>query len=183
MDPRLRIRIRIKISWIHNTGFEAAGRQVHISANWRIFYVDLARKILGNVVIATAYSPSPCPVGSRGGRESSRRRQGSDTTRDTSTLTISSWNMSCTGEKPKVLRVRDILVRIRIFGSVAVTNGSADADTDTDPDAAPDPAVFVIDLQDVNKKLIKESFFAYYFLKVHLRHSSKIKSKKEVTKQ
>jgi hypothetical protein len=39
----------------------------------------------------------------------------------------------------------------------------------------PDPAI-VIDLQDANKKLI---FSAYYFLRVHLHHFSKIKSKKE----
>ncbi len=32
----------------------------------------------------------------------------------------------------------------------------------------PDPAIFVIDLQDANKKLqyLKKSFSAYYFLKV-----------------
>jgi hypothetical protein len=47
-------------------------------------------------------------------------------------------------------------------------------------DADPDPATFVIDLQDANKKLI---FSAYYFLNVHLHHLSKIKSPKEVTKQ
>jgi hypothetical protein len=48
----------------------------------------------------------------------------------------------------------------------------------------PDPAFFVNDLQDANKKLIKkETFSAYYFLKDHLHHFSKIKSKKEVTKQ
>jgi hypothetical protein len=36
-----------------------------------------------------------------------------------------------------------------------------------DPDADPDPAIFVIDLQDANKKLIfLIKFFAYYFLKV-----------------
>jgi hypothetical protein len=52
-------------------------------------------------------------------------------------------------------------------------------DSDADPDADPDPAIFVSDLQDVNKKL----FFAYYLLKVHLHHFSKIKSHKEVTKQ
>jgi hypothetical protein len=46
-----------------------------------------------------------------------------------------------------------------------------------DPDS--DPASFVIDLQDVNKKLIKKNFSAYYFLKVHLNHFSKIKSLKE----
>jgi hypothetical protein len=46
-----------------------------------------------------------------------------------------------------------------------------------DPDADPDPAIFVSDLQDVKK------FFAYYCLKVHLHHFSKIKVHKEVTKQ
>jgi hypothetical protein len=49
------------------------------------------------------------------------------------------------------------------------------------PDA--DPAIFVSDLQDVNKSLFFPSFFAYYFLKVHLYHFSKIKSHKEVKKQ
>jgi hypothetical protein len=48
----------------------------------------------------------------------------------------------------------------------------------------PDPATFVIDLQGANQKLIlKKCFSAYYFLKVHLHHFSKIKSPKEVTKQ
>jgi hypothetical protein len=42
----------------------------------------------------------------------------------------------------------------------------------------PDPAIFVIDLQDANKKIILFSFFAFYFLKVHL---SFFKSQKEVT--
>jgi hypothetical protein len=43
---------------------------------------------------------------------------------------------------------------------------------DPDPDADPGPSVFVIDLQDANKKLIKKrSFPAYYFVQ------------KEVTKQ
>jgi hypothetical protein len=46
-----------------------------------------------------------------------------------------------------------------------------------DPDADPDPALFVIDFQDVNKKQM------YYFLKVHLHHFSNIKSQKKVTKQ
>jgi hypothetical protein len=54
---------------------------------------------------------------------------------------------------------------------------------DPDPDADPDHAIFIIDLQGANKKLIKKSFSAYYFLKVHLHHFSKIKSQKEVTKQ
>jgi hypothetical protein len=44
----------------------------------------------------------------------------------------------------------------------------------------PDPAIFVIDLQDASKKLIYNTIFsAYYFLKVHLHHFSKIKSQKE----
>ncbi len=49
-----------------------------------------------------------------------------------------------------------------------------------DPDADPDPAIFVSNLQDVNKK---KSCFAYYFLKVHFLNFSKIKSHKEVKKQ
>jgi hypothetical protein len=48
-----------------------------------------------------------------------------------------------------------------------------------DPDPGADPAIFVSDLQDVNKK----SFFAYYFLTVLLDHFSKIKSHRDVTKQ
>jgi hypothetical protein len=53
-----------------------------------------------------------------------------------------------------------------------------------DPDADPDPAIFITDLQDANKELIKKiSFSAYFFLKVDLHHFSKIKSQKEVTKQ
>jgi hypothetical protein len=53
-----------------------------------------------------------------------------------------------------------------------------------DPDADPDPAIFVIDLQDANKKQIffRQVFLLFYFLKVHLHHFQ-IKSQKEVTKQ
>jgi hypothetical protein len=53
-----------------------------------------------------------------------------------------------------------------------------------DPDADPDPAIFVIDLQDANKKtnLLKKVVFLLLF-KVHLHHFSEIKSQKEVTKQ
>jgi hypothetical protein len=47
-----------------------------------------------------------------------------------------------------------------------------------DPDS--DAAIFDIDLQDTNKKLIFLFIFsAYYFLKLHLYNSSKIKSKKK----
>jgi hypothetical protein len=48
----------------------------------------------------------------------------------------------------------------------------------------PDLAIFVFDVQDANKKLIKQSISAYYFLKVpdiHLHHFSKKKCPKEVT--
>jgi hypothetical protein len=46
-----------------------------------------------------------------------------------------------------------------------------------DPD--PDPAIFVIDLQDANQNLFFQIFSANYFLKVHLHHFSKKKSQKE----
>jgi hypothetical protein len=54
----------------------------------------------------------------------------------------------------------------------------ADADSDPDPDPGSDHAFFVNDLQDVKKKLFFKKFSAYYFLKVHLHHFSKIKSQK-----
>jgi hypothetical protein len=53
-----------------------------------------------------------------------------------------------------------------------------------DPDLDPEPAIFIIDLQDAYKKLILlKSFSAYNLLKVNLHNFSKIKSQKEVTKQ
>jgi hypothetical protein len=53
-----------------------------------------------------------------------------------------------------------------------------------DPDSDPASAIFASDLQDAYKKRIveKESFSAYYFLKVHLHHFSKITSRKVVKK-
>ncbi len=42
-----------------------------------------------------------------------------------------------------MLRIHEILIRIRIRGSIPLTNGSD-----------PDPAIFVTDLQDVNNKLL-----------------------------
>ncbi len=72
---------------------------------------------------------------------------------------------------------------IQCCGSMKFWYGSGSADPypwQMDPDADPDPAIFVSDLQEANKKL---SFLAYYFLKVHLHHFSMIKSHKEVTKQ
>jgi hypothetical protein len=75
-----------------------------------------------------------------------------------------------------VLRIHDILVWIRIRGSMPLTNGSAD------PDVDPDPAIFVTDLQDANKKIIFTNKFYYrtfegtftVFISLH----NKIKSKK-----
>jgi hypothetical protein len=45
---------------------------------------------------------------------------------------------------------------------------------DPDPEPDPYPALFVTDLQDAS------NFYAYFFLKVHLHHSSKIKSHKKL---
>ena len=81
-----------------------------------------------------------------------------------------------------MLRIHDILgwIRIRILGSMPLTNGSGFGSGSGSWILDPDPAIFVIDLQDASKKLIfKTIFSAYYFLKVHLHHISKIKSQKE----
>ncbi len=70
------------------------------------------------------------------------------------------WNFQA------VLRIHDILVWIRIRILIRILD--------------PNSAIFVIDLQDANKKLIFYLIFsAYYFLKVHLHLFSKIKSQKE----
>jgi hypothetical protein len=58
-----------------------------------------------------------------------------------------------------------------------------DSDSDPDPDRDADPAIFASDLQDINKETFFLSFFANYFLKIHLDYFSKIKSHTEVTKQ
>ncbi len=55
-----------------------------------------------------------------------------------------------------------------------------DLDADPDPDAVPDPAIFISDLQDVNKKNVLTVFC---LLKLHLHHFSKIKSHKVVAKK
>ncbi len=56
-------------------------------------------------------------------------------------------------------------------------------DPDPDSDADADPDIFVIDLQDDNKKQIfVKKFSAYYFFKVHLHHFSKIKKSKRCHK-
>ncbi len=65
-----------------------------------------------------------------------------------------------------------LLIR-KIFGT--------DADTRIrTTDLLPDPVIFVSGFQEVNKN---KCFFAFYYLEVHLRQCSKIKSQKEITKQ
>ncbi len=67
-------------------------------------------------------------------------------------------------------------------GSMTFWCGSGSGSADPclwlmDPDA--DSAIFVIDLQNANKKLNKKSFSAYYFLKAHLHNFSTIKVQKK----
>jgi hypothetical protein len=53
-----------------------------------------------------------------------------------------------------------------------------------DPDADLDPAIYVNNLPSRRQQnFFALSIFAYYFLKVHLHHFSKIKIHTEVTKQ
>jgi hypothetical protein len=48
----------------------------------------------------------------------------------------------------------------------------------------PDPAIFVINLQDAKKSYFFKKFFAQYFLKVHLKFTLFFKDKEsKVTKQ
>ncbi len=67
--------------------------------------------------------------------------------------------------------IKEVSSVFRIRGSLTLTNGP------------PDPALFVSDLQMATKNYFFLSIFAHYFSKVHLHHSSQIKSHKEVTKQ
>jgi hypothetical protein len=82
-----------------------------------------------------------------------------------------------------VLRIHDILVwiRIRIWirGSMPLTNGSGFGSGC----GSGDPAIFVIDLQDANKKIIKKKFFCLLLFEGTFTSFSKIKSQKEVKNQ
>jgi hypothetical protein len=74
---------------------------------------------------------------------------------------------------PAVFRIHDILgwirIRIRILGSMLLTNGSGSGS-----------CYFRHRPSRCQQKLIFNTVFsAYYFLKVHLHHFSKIKSQKE----
>ncbi len=54
-----------------------------------------------------------------------------------------------------VLWIRDILIWIRVRGSLPLTYGSESGSGDP----APDPALFVSDLQDANLKIFFSNFF------------------------
>jgi hypothetical protein len=59
------------------------------------------------------------------------------------------------------------------------TDPGPDLDPGLDPDLDPDSGIFVNDLQDTNKKIIKKkSFSAAYSLKVHLQCTSFFEDKK-----
>jgi hypothetical protein len=75
-----------------------------------------------------------------------------------------------------VLRIHDILVWIRIRGSMPLTNGSGCGSGSFYFHHWPSR------YQQKNN-LVRKFFSAYYFLKVLLHNFSKVKSQKEVTKQ
>ncbi len=120
----------------------------------------------------TAVEDRGCPLWRPGGSKRSPGRS------------IAQWSHIPITSKMIWIWIR-ILVKSWIRIRIGVTTSVADLwHFGVDPDADPDPAIFVIDLQDANKKLIfLTSFSAYYFLKVHLHHFSKIKNQKDVTKQ
>jgi hypothetical protein len=74
-----------------------------------------------------------------------------------------------------VFRIHDILVRIRIHGSVPLTNGSKSGSGCCSFQQWPSRCQ--------RKIIFFQVFFSYYFLNVHLIHGSQIKNHKDVTKQ
>ncbi len=66
-------------------------------------------------------------------------------------------------------------------GSADPCLGLMDPHSDSDPD--PDHAISSLTFKRPTKNIFLYSFSAYYFLKLHLHHFSKIKCPKEVTKQ
>jgi hypothetical protein len=82
---------------------------------------------------------------------------------------------------PPIFSLVNTFVPQQLFSSVQFFGASPEISVvdpylglmDPDSDPYPDPAIFVSDLQDINKKF--KSFFAYYFLMVHLHHFSSIK--------
>jgi hypothetical protein len=101
--------------------------------------------------------------------------------------------MYCVSPHPAggVLNVGPAHFSTILFEPVLRIHEILDSDPDADPDPRIylrlmdlDPVIFVSDLQGASTKLIFfQSFFAYYFLKVHLHNFSKMKNHKEVTKQ
>ncbi len=76
-----------------------------------------------------------------------------------------------------------VIVSMTFWGGSGSGSGSLDPcfwlmDLDLDPGSG--SYYLVIDLQDASKKIIFNTIFsAYYFLKIHLQHFSKIKTQKE----
>ncbi len=72
-------------------------------------------------------------------------------------------------------------------GSMTFWCGSGSADSClwfVDPDSDPDHPIFVIDLQEANKKqILFKKISAYKLLRVHLHNFYRVKNQKEVTKQ
>ncbi len=95
---------------------------------------------------------------------------------------VNTWKIQSSADKKKKtwsLHTLSIHFVISPRGKASNTTTSVPDPWHSGVDPDPDPAIFVIDLQDASKKLILHNFSAYYFLKVHLHHFSKIKSQKE----
>ncbi len=103
------------------------------------------------------------------------------------------WDVSSAGGTERKIRLTEVQCFISKSGQCCKSvifwcgsgSGSGSADPCLwlmDPDADPDPAIFVIDIQDPNKKLI---FYKSFFLLIigTCTSFSKIKSQIEVTKQ
>ena len=54
---------------------------------------------------------------------------------------------------------------------------------DLDPDSDPDPSIFIIDLQDANKKIIKKKFYCMLFFEGTFKSFFKGKKSKRSYKQ
>ncbi len=82
-----------------------------------------------------------------------------------------------------VLRIHDILVWIRIRGSMPLTNGSGSGWGFGSGCGSASSYFRHWPSRGQQKTNFLKSFSAFYFLKVHLHHFPKIKSEKDVTKQ
>jgi hypothetical protein len=82
-----------------------------------------------------------------------------------------------------VFRIRDILGRIWILGSVPLTTDNKSGDSYPVQIQLRIFLLWSVTFKTPRKKNIFPKIYAISFLKVHLDHSSKIKSHKKVTKQ